>query len=67
MSKYKLNLGYDSGYVNVGEDEIIDLVEDWGYTEERAANVMADPILQIEILTEWLFETIDVWVEPIEE
>lgn len=63
MSKYKMGFRIQVG--RHGEKEIVDLVDDYGYTEEEAKEIIADSDKQFELYTEWRSENADqeYWVE----
>ena len=65
MSKYKL--GFRIGSVQHGESEIIDLVDDYGYTEEEAKEIISDENKQIELFVEWRNENVDQHCWVVEE
>lgn len=61
MSKYKIELKIKR------EDDIIDLVEDYGYTEEEAEEVLQDSERLDEIFEEWIADNLDAGYSIIEE
>ena len=62
MSKYKL--GFSIGDSYCGENAEIDLIDDYGYTEEEAKEIINDDDKQYELFREWRNENIDqsYWV-----
>lgn len=67
MSKYKL--GFRIGDFYYGDSEIIDLVDDYDYSEEKAKEIIADENKQIELFVEWRNENVDqhCWVVESED
>lgn len=61
MSKYKIELKIKR------EDDIIDLVEDYGYTEEEAEEILQDSERLEEILEEWIADNLDAGYSILEE
>jgi len=61
MSKYKIELKIKR------EDDIIDLVEDYGYTEEEAEEILQDSERLDEILEEWIADNLDAGYSILEE
>lgn len=61
MSKYKIELKIKR------EDDIIDLVEDYGYTEEEAEEILRDSERLDEILEEWIADNLDAGYSILEE
>ena len=62
MSKYKLGFRIQIGPHE--EKEIVDLVDDCGYTEITAKEIIADSDRQFELFREWRSENADqeYWV-----
>ena len=62
MSKYKL--GFSIGDSYCGENAEVDLIDDYGYTEEEAKEIINDDDKQYESFREWRNENIDqsYWV-----
>lgn len=60
MSKYKIELKIKR------EDDIIDLVEDYGYTEEEAEKIIKDDKKIKKIFEEWLWDTVETGYEYLE-
>jgi hypothetical protein fuD12_02519 len=62
MSKYKL--GFSIGDSYCGENAVVDLIDDYGYTEEEAKEIINDNDKQYELFREWRNENIDqsYWV-----
>ncbi len=61
MSKYKIELKIKR------EDDTIDLVEDYGYTEEEAEEILQDSERLDEILEEWIADNLDAGYSILEE
>ena len=61
MSKYKIELKIKR------EDDIINLVEDYGYTEEEAEEVLQDSERLDEIFEEWIADNLDAGYSILEE
>ncbi len=60
MSKYKVGFLVDSRANTFSTNaEIVDLVDDWNYTEEEAKKVIKNEKLLNELFEEWLWNTID--------
>ena len=51
MSKYKL--GFSIGDSYCGENAEVDLIDDYGYTEEEAKEIINDDDKQYELFREW--------------
>ena len=62
MSKYKL--GFSIGDSYYGENTVVDLIDDYGYTEEEAKEIINDDDKQYELFREWRNENINqsYWV-----
>ena len=62
MNKYKL--GFSIGDSYCGENAEVDLIDDYGYTEEEAKEIINDDDKQYELFREWRNENIDqsYWV-----
>ena len=62
MSKYKL--GFSIGESYCGENAEVDLIDDYGYTEEEAKEIINDDDKQYELFREWRNENINqsYWV-----
>ena len=62
MSKYKL--GFSIGDSHCGENAEVDLIDDYGYTEEEAKEIINDDDKQYELFREWRNENINqsYWV-----
>lgn len=67
MSKYKIKFYVSTGYVNSEVEETIDLVKDYGYSEEEAKEIFENEDKMQEIFNEWLFENIDAGWKKLEE
>lgn len=52
MSKYKV------GFLVNNDAEVIDLVEDWGFTEKKAKSIIEDKNKLDKLFKEWLQEII---------
>lgn len=68
MSKYKYEFGVSTGLVGPGCSEVVDLVDDWHYTEEELDG-MDDS--RFASALDWALENfianeIDSWVKPID-
>ena len=61
MSKYKIELKIKR------EDDTIDLVKDYGYTEEEAEEILQDSERLEEILEEWIADNLDAGYSILEE
>lgn len=59
MSKYKVKFYASTRYVGAEVEEIIDLVEDYGYSEKEAKEILENEDSLQEMFNEWLFENID--------
>jgi hypothetical protein len=57
MSKYKLWFSVGSGFGK--ESDEVDLVDDYGYTEKEAEEIIKDENKQRELFEEWRDENID--------
>lgn len=60
MSKYKVGFYVNSG-ANAfsGNSEVVDLVDDWNYSEKEAENIIKNEEKMREIFEEWLWQTIE--------
>ena len=69
MSKYKIKFYVSTGYVSSKIEEIIDLVEDYGYSEEEAKEIIKneDEERLKDLFNEWVWENIDGGWEKLEE
>lgn len=67
MSKYKIKFHVSTGYVSSKIEETIDLVKDYGYSEEEAKEIFENEDKMQEIFNEWLFENIDAGWKKLEE
>lgn len=67
MSKYKVGF-YVNSRANVysANAEVIDLVDDYGYTEEKAEETINDEEKLKEEFKEWLWDTIEVGFQFLE-
>ncbi|KYM39602.1 hypothetical protein A2U03_06735 [Fusobacterium necrophorum subsp. funduliforme] len=59
MSKYKVKFYVSTRYVGAEVEEIIDLVEDYGYSEKEAKEILENEVRLQEMFNEWVFENID--------
>lgn len=59
MSKYKVKFYASTRYVGAEVEEIIDLVEDYGYSEKEAKEILENEDRLQEMFNEWIFENID--------
>ena len=67
MSKYKIGVFINSRANHASTNaEVIDLVEDYGYTEEEAEKIIKAEEKLKEIFEEWLWNTIDTGYEYLE-
>ena len=57
MSKYKLWFSVGSWFGK--ESDVVDLVDDYGYTEKEAEEIIKDENKQRELFEEWRDENID--------
>nr|DAK37553.1 MAG TPA: hypothetical protein [Caudoviricetes sp.] len=57
MSKYKLWFSIGSGFGR--ERDEVDLIDDLGYTEKEAKEIIKDENRQYELFAEWRNENID--------
>lgn len=60
MSKYKIKFHVSTGYVSSEVEEIIDLVEDYGYSEEEAKEIIKNEDKIEAIFKEWVWENLDL-------
>ncbi|AYV94726.1 DUF7167 family protein [Fusobacterium necrophorum] len=67
MSKYKVNFYASTRYVGAEVEEDVDLIEDYGFSEEKAKKIFEDEDKLQEIFNEWLFENIDAGWKRLEE
>lgn len=67
MSKYKVGF-YVNSRANICSTnaEVIDLVDDYGYTEEKAEEIINDEEKLKEEFEEWLWDTIEVGFQFLE-
>lgn len=61
MSKYKIKFTINRA------DDTLDLVRDYGYTEEEAEEILQDSERLEEILEEWIADNLDAGYHVIEE
>ncbi|MCF0163624.1 MAG: hypothetical protein HUJ88_13795 [Fusobacterium necrophorum] len=59
MSKYKVKFYASTRYVGAEVEEDVDLIEDYGFSEEEAKEIFENEDKLQEIFNEWLFENID--------
>ena len=67
MGKHKVKFYASTRYVGAEVEEIIDLVEDYRYSEEEAKEIFENEDKMQEIFNEWLFENIDAGWKKLEE
>lgn len=68
MSKYKVKFWCDTRVSSKSiRREIIDLVEDYGYTEEEAKRIYENEDLLLDLFIEWKADNIDDGYERVEE
>lgn len=67
MSKYKVRLYASTRYVGAEVEEIVDLVEDYGFSKKEAKEIFENEDKIQEIFNEWLFENIDAGWQKLEE
>lgn len=67
MSKYKVKFYVYTRYVGSEVEEDVDLIEDYGFSEEEAKEILEDEDKLQEIFDEWLFENIDAGWQKLEE
>ena len=58
MSKYKIKFYVSTGYVNSEVEETIDLVEDYGYSEQEAKEIIKNEDKIEAIFEEWVWENL---------
>ena len=60
MSKYKVGFLVDSRANSFSTNaEVIDLVDDWKYTEEEAKEIIKNDVLLEKLFEDWLSNTIE--------
>jgi hypothetical protein fuD12_02519 len=64
MSKYKVF--FTVGVKDSEEMKVIDLIDDFGYTEEKAQKIFEDYDELQKVYEEWLYENIDTGYFPLE-
>lgn len=66
MSKYKIGFRVQIGRHK--ETEVLDLIDDYGYTEEDAKSIIEDNDRQYELFRNWINDNVDqeFWVVDIE-
>ena len=67
MSKYKIKFYLDTGHMRGQEEDIIDLVTDYEYTEEKAREIINSERDLEELHEQWLEDRIDTGFEVITE
>lgn len=62
MSKYKIGFRVQIGRHK--ETEVLDLIDDYGYNEEDAKEIISDSTRQYELFRNWISENLDqeFWV-----
>lgn len=67
MSKYKVGSFVNSkANIRSTNAEVIDLIDDYGYTEEEAEEIIKDEEKLKEEVEEWLWDTIEVGFQFLE-
>ena len=67
MSKYKIGFFINSRANHASTNaEVIDLIEDYGYTEEEAEKIIKDDKKIKKIFEEWLWDTVETGYEYLE-
>ena len=67
MSKYKVGFLVNSNANAFCKNaEVVDLVDDYGYSEEEAKEIIKDEDKMIELLKEWVWDTIETNVKYLE-
>jgi hypothetical protein len=64
MSKYKVF--FTVGVKDSEEMKVIDLIDDFGYTEEKAQEIFEDYDELQKVYEKWLYENIDTGYFPLE-
>lgn len=60
MSKYKVGFLVDSRANSFSTNaEVIDLIDDWKYTEEEAKEIIKNDVLLEKLFEDWLANTIE--------
>lgn len=60
MSKYKVGFLVDSRANSFSTNaEVIDLIDDWKYTEEKAKEIIKNDVLLEKLFEDWLSNTIE--------
>lgn len=68
MSKYKVKFWCDSGATsNSRNSEIVDLVDEWHYTEEKSKEVFESEEKQAELLMFWLADNCEQGIECLDK
>lgn len=67
MSKYRVKFYFSNGMVGGDKKEIIDLVEDYNYSEEEAKEIVENDKKLNEVYQDWLWEQIDTSYSVLEE
>ena len=67
MSKYKIKFYLDTGHMRGQTKDIIDLVTDYEYTEEKAREIINSVRDLKELHEQWLEDKIDTGFEVITE
>ena len=67
MSKYRIKFYVSSGYVGSAAEEIVDLIEDYGYSEKEAQEIIKDEEKIQELFEEWLWERINTGWKVLED
>ena len=67
MSKYKVGFFVNSrANIRSTNAEVIDLIDDYGYTEEKAEEIIKDEEKLKEEFEEWLWDTIETGFQFLE-
>lgn len=68
MSKYQVSFYASTRYVGAEVEEVIDLIEDYNFSEEEAKEIFESEEKLQELFNEWLYENIDAgWSKIIRE
>lgn len=67
MSKYKVGFFVNSrANIRSTNAEVIDLIDDYGYTEEKAEEIIKDEEKLKEVFEEWIWDTIETGFQFLE-
>lgn len=67
MSKYRIKFHVSSGCVGSATEEIVDLIENYGYSEKEAQEIIKDEEKIQELFEEWLWERINTGWKVLED